>query len=322
MLQVEEVVASLPGTRLQSGDLPEARPPLAPPSCGYHCMRKIKLKTSCDVGQVCHLGQTGVYELELDYKPLRNVTGAMMVWLFQNLHKDMRLARDNSTWPMYLVFHSVDHMHHEAIPADNVTVGTKFTWCEAPLTGCSYNRSSATAPWVCPQQRAGFVRGGPQSAWANTMHTKVLMEVSRFDAGGIEFVRKESNPFFAGAGGSGDTSRTVVTTRHTWSDSPEGLRLTTQQWLGLMKANSTTEFDRDTIIAPVVNMIAKEKYLEGAANVPAGNITAAAWMAALHYLQEYGSLPHWLPHAYKANAALAPSQPTRSDGLLAISIKG
>jgi hypothetical protein len=36
-----------------------------------------------------------------------------------------------------------------------------------------------------------------------------------------------------------------------------------------------------------------------AKNIPAGNITAAGHMASLHFLQEYGTLPKWLPQLYK-----------------------
>jgi hypothetical protein len=36
-----------------------------------------------------------------------------------------------------------------------------------------------------------------------------------------------------------------------------------------------------------------------AKNIPVGNITAAGHMASLHFLQEYGTLPKWLPQLYK-----------------------
>jgi hypothetical protein len=38
---------------------------------------------------------------------------------------------------------------------------------------------------------------------------------------------------------------------------------------------------------------------DNAKNIPAGNITAAGHMASLHFLQEYGTLPKWLPQLYK-----------------------
>lgn len=44
--------------------------------------------------------------------------------------------------------------------------------------------------------------------------------------------------------------------------------------------------------------------MDAAKNVPKGNITAVGHMAALHYLQEYGSLKSWLPQAYRANNAI------------------
>jgi hypothetical protein len=53
-------------------------------------------------------------------------------------------------------------------------------------------------------------------------------------------------------------SRIVATTRHTWQDSSDGLLLRTQQWLGLMAPHSSTTYD-SSIIAPVVNMIIKDK---------------------------------------------------------------
>lgn len=71
---------------------------------------------------------------------------------------------------------------------------------EITLTGCSYDRLSATEPWKCPQGRTGFVRADPKSKYAGLFHTKVEMTVTRFDQGGIEFVRKEHNPLFGGDG--------------------------------------------------------------------------------------------------------------------------
>lgn len=39
--------------------------------------------------------------------------------------------------------------------------------------------------------------------------------------------------------------------------------------------------------------------LQGSAtNVPANNMTSIGHMAALHFLQEYGTLPRWLPKVY------------------------
>lgn len=198
---------------------------------------------------------------------------------------------------MYLVFHGVDHLHHEANP-DTVGVGTTITWNEIPLTGCHYDQASATEPWKCPQGRTGFVKSDPKSKWQDKFHTKVEMVVTRFDNSGIEFVRKEHNPLFGG-----DGSRIVATTRHTWADSSEGLQLRTQQWLGLMAPKASTTFD-SSFIGPVVNMVIKDKYIDAAKNVPKGNITAVGYMAALHYLQEYGSLKSWLPQAYHANNAI------------------
>jgi hypothetical protein len=33
-------------------------------------------------------------------------------------------------------------------------------------------------------------------------------------------------------------------------------------------------------------------------NVPANNMTSIGYMAALHFLEEYGTLPRWLPKLY------------------------
>jgi hypothetical protein len=108
---------------------------------------------------------------------------------------------------------------------------------------------------------------------------QVNMTITRFDSSGIEFIAQEKNPFFGG-----DSSRTIVNTRHTWTESSSGLLLKTQQAVGLMEAGSDSVFDA-SLIAPVTNLIIKEQYLDKAVNVPKGNITAAAWMAALHYSQ-------------------------------------
>jgi hypothetical protein len=71
---------------------------------------------------------------------------------------------------------------------------------EIPLTGCQYDQASATAPWKCPQGRAGFVKSDPKQKWSSMFHTKVEMTVTRYDQNGIEFVRKEHNALFGGDG--------------------------------------------------------------------------------------------------------------------------
>jgi hypothetical protein len=71
---------------------------------------------------------------------------------------------------------------------------------EIPLTGCQYNRLSATEPWKCPQGRKGFVKSDAKTLWSSLFHTKVEMTVTRYDSSGIEFVRKEHNPLFGGDG--------------------------------------------------------------------------------------------------------------------------
>eukprot|EP00879_Flechtneria_rotunda_P026070 GHRR01027750.1.p1 GENE.GHRR01027750.1~~GHRR01027750.1.p1 ORF type:complete len:297 (+),score=78.50 GHRR01027750.1:478-1368(+) len=205
-------------------------------------------------------------------------------------------AVDQKTYPMYLIFHGIDHLYHTAVPADGpVIVGTTLTWCEIPLTGCTYNQSSATAPWICPAQRTGFVRSDSSSNWSDKFHTRVNMTVTRFDLGGIEFIAEQTDPFFGG-----NNKRTVVTTRHTWQDSKQGLLLKTQQWLGLMQAGSTMAYDT-SLIAPIANAVIKQRYLDSATNISNANVTAAGYMAILHYLQEYGSLPFWLPQLWKAH---------------------
>jgi hypothetical protein len=144
-------------------------------------------------------------------------------------------------------------------------------------------------------QRRGFVKSDPSLAWQYLFHTKVNMTITKFDQFGIEFVSRERNPFFGG----NDLSRTVATTRHTWSDSSQGLLLKTQQWLGFMKPDSMTDYD-ESVLAPIINTIIRDTYIDGAWNMPQNNATAAGYMAILHYLQEYGTLPMWLPALYTA----------------------
>lgn len=78
----------------------------------------------------------------------------------------------------------------------------------------------------------------------------------------------------------------MATCRHSWRDTPEGLVLRTQQWVGLMAPHASTSTYDTSLMAPVTNMVIREKYLDGATNVPKGNITAAGYMASLHFLQE------------------------------------
>lgn len=79
------------------------------------------------------------------------------------------------------------------------------------------------------------------------------MTITRFDQYGIEFIAQETNPLFGG-----DNRRTVVWTRHTWTDSDQGLVLRTRQMLGLMEEGSNTEFDT-SFMAPLTNMIIRDR---------------------------------------------------------------
>lgn len=80
------------------------------------------------------------------------------------------------------------------------------------------------------------------------------MTVTIFNSSMLEFAAYKSNPFF------GNTSRVVGNTRHTWSDSPEGLQLRTQMWTGLMAPGSTTVFDT-SFVAGLANPIIAKTYI-------------------------------------------------------------
>ncbi|KAF8062930.1 hypothetical protein HT031_003769 [Scenedesmus sp. PABB004] len=187
--------------------------------------------------------------------------------------------------PMYLLFHPIDHLFHTASPPGVVKAGTKFIWCELPLTGCTYQPASATEPWVCPAARRGFVRADPPSAWGPVMHTKVEQEVVAFNASTMQFVAKHYNPAFGG-----DGVRTVTTVTHSWADSPQGLRLRTQMWMGLMARGSHSAFDT-SLVGVAANHVIAASYVGGASNVPPGNVTAAAYMAVHHYVQAREARP-------------------------------
>ncbi|KAF6262423.1 hypothetical protein COO60DRAFT_626400 [Scenedesmus sp. NREL 46B-D3] len=239
------MIRQLNPREVKGADLPTSRPPPNTPSgwdfCGWECLQKVNVL----VGEK---GETkGIYDMEAVFQPLRGVNSSMMVWLFENLHRDAVYAVDGKTYPMYLIFHGVDHLLHTAHPADKVAVGTVFSWNEIPLTGCLHNRLSPTQPWSCPRNRTGYLHSDPTVAWGTKFHTKVNMTVTRFDSGGIEFIAQEKNPFFGGS-----NLRTIVSTRHTWVDSSSGLLLRTQQAVGLMEAGSDSAYDT-SLIAPVIN---------------------------------------------------------------------
>lgn len=81
------------------------------------------------------------------------------------------------------------------------------------------------------------------------------MTVTVFNSSMMEFVAQQSHPLFVG-----DGKRVVGTTRHTWSDSPAGLQLRTQMFLGLMARGARDKFDLSLLAAPV-NAVIKQVYL-------------------------------------------------------------
>lgn len=121
------------------------------------------------------------------------------------------------------------------------------------------------------------------------------MEVTVFNKSMMEFISKKTHPMF----GCNNYKRVVAVSRHTWWDTDDGLGFRTQQWLGLMRCGARTVYDTSLIAGPANEQI-KTVYLDNASNIPAGNITAAGWMAILHYVQEYGSLHNWLPAVYNS----------------------
>jgi hypothetical protein len=48
----------------------------------------------------------------------------------------------------------------------------------------------------------------------------------------------------------------------------------------------------------LLTLLAADALQGSANNVPANNITSIGYMAALHFLEEYGTLPRWLPKVY------------------------
>jgi hypothetical protein len=83
------------------------------------------------------------------------------------------------------------------------------------------------------------------------------MTVTVFNSSMLEFVAQQSNPLF---GTGSNSSRVVGTTRHTWFDSPSGLLLRTQMFMGLMAPGSTSKFDTSAIAA-LANPIIGKAYI-------------------------------------------------------------
>lgn len=191
----------------------------------------------------------------------------------------------------YLRFHGADHVFHRLSSRPIKPGSTRLTWCEIPLSGCSYNPKSATAPWVCPPRRTGYTRSSNSSAWSSLFSSKVEMVVSRFDKGGIEFYTSRSSALLP------QSPRVVGSVRHTWRDSPAGLVMATHSYIGLMAPGSVTTFDTSTLAASA-NALVRQGYLAGASNIPNGNLTALGWLNALHFLEEYAGTATWLPALY------------------------
>lgn len=87
------------------------------------------------------------------------------------------------------------------------------------------------------------------------LYLQTEMTVTVFNSSMMEFVAQQSHPLFGG-----DGKRVVGTTRHTWSDSPAGLQLRTQMFLGLMARGARDKFDLSLLAAPV-NAVIKQVYL-------------------------------------------------------------
>jgi hypothetical protein len=85
------------------------------------------------------------------------------------------------------------------------------------------------------------------------------MLVTVFNSSMMEFVTPFSHPLYKLVDG-GNGTRIVATTRHTWSDSPDGLQLRTQMLLGLMARGSRDSFETN-FLAKKANPKIQEAYL-------------------------------------------------------------
>ncbi|KIZ01497.1 hypothetical protein MNEG_6462 [Monoraphidium neglectum] len=208
----------------------------------------------------------------------------MMQWMFQNLATGTAVSPvDGKTYPMFLLFHPRDHCAHNnsmtPLPAKS---GSYNRFVEFPLTGCSETSSGTTWNFSCAtrgQDNPGFTRNTSAEVW-NASSLEKNNGNPRYTSLGsnkVEFSTRRCND-------RGQCAYTVKTLQ-SWSYNKKtgALTVTSKLLIGLTwYAGSNTR---------IINTWADglDPYHK-------------FYRAAMHYTEEYSTLPGWLPDAYnKAN---------------------
>lgn len=261
----------------------------------------------------CSVTKNGVIVLEVVHNDIMNVTADMMLWMYENLQNGRsRHPFTGDVYPNFLLMHPRDHVRHTAsrpisedsarrrgggagAAGDGGEGPPETYWIEFPLTGC-YWREDAVEPWVCPSwpsANPGVTKQTPASVWQGYSQVNGTSLLKSFHKGKIKFKVRGCNEKGAcasvirteqkwkeikvkdkngGGGGGGGSRRSSV----------PGIELRTRQEIGLNMGLARKR----------INPRIVRNWRNGE------NSTRKCQRAALHFIEEYGALEHWLPFAY------------------------
>ncbi|KAI8474447.1 MAG: class 3-domain-containing protein [Monoraphidium minutum] len=262
---------------VDDSDFPTERPPMWP----FRTFKDAK-SWSCDVSR------NGRVQVEVEHKPLPGVTPDMMTWLYNNLEEESELeSMPGKMWPNFLLFHPRDHI--KFLPArDDLKKGPKnwrksyATFKEFQSSGCTEQREDREEPFKCPggaNINPGVLKGVPSDMWRLVSMDQVNSNstVRAFNNKGIKF----------GTHGCKKKGLCAYSTKtsHSWAskkgDDPAlGLPLRTKQDVGIGAAGKNNNPRIVSLWSNGVDPMRK------------------CARVALHFIEEYGTLPLWLPNAY------------------------
>lgn len=267
---------------LSSADFPATpanRPPLWP------------FRSLSDAQEVtCEVNDLGVQFVKVVHKPLKGVTPEMMTWLYENLEGVSTHPVTKKVYPNFLLFHPRDHIKHTA-SRHPLAKGVSMNFVEFPLTGCQSNSApGAKAVWSCPSKggNPGVTKSTPAEVWKGYSQTNGTMNIAKTSDKEVQWNIKGCNE-------KGQCA-SVIKFSHKWSPaggakaakgkappSPsDGLELTSSYQIGLNMG-----------LARNINPRITRAWRNGE------DQNLKCWRAALHTIEEYGGLEHWLPQAFK-----------------------
>jgi hypothetical protein len=181
---------------------------------------------------------------------------------------------------MFLLMHPRDHIKHTSTTSPTRN-GASTTWIEFPLTSCT----QSGADWTCASgadANPGYLDSSPVASWQKVDQINGTSTLQYLNTRGAKFLNKGCNEY--------NQCAWVTWTQQAWVWIPatKTLKLTTTLRIGI---------GNPTIDTRITNAWANGLDPE-----------VKCHRMAQHYVEEYGTLPLWLPAHYNITVPAKPGR--------------